>query len=93
VRAVRDAVMKVAGVGDSLVSYLIITRDKRMQFERNTKSSESRAHRASCKGSRLPIPAEPAPCHRPWITPQGATPAGMSAGEKIDHLVSLASAS
>jgi hypothetical protein len=27
------------------------------------------------RGSRLPIPSEPAPCHRPWITPQGATPA------------------
>jgi len=27
------------------------------------------------RGSRSPIPSEPAPCHRPWITPQGATPA------------------
>ena len=27
------------------------------------------------RGSRLPIPSEPAPCHRPRITPQGATPA------------------
>ena len=30
---------------------------------------------ASRRGSRLPIPSEPAPRHRPWITPQGATPA------------------
>src|SRR6266567_5740907 len=42
---------------------------------RNTKPSDSRARRASCRGSRLPIPAQPAPCHRLWITPQGATPA------------------
>ena len=40
---------------------------------RNTKPSDSRPRRASCRGSRLPIPAEPAPCHRPWITPHGAT--------------------
>jgi hypothetical protein len=33
------------------------------------------AHRANRRGSRSPIPSEPAPCHRPWITPQGATPA------------------
>ena len=42
---------------------------------RNTKPSDRPAHRANCRGSRLPIPSEPAPCHRPWITPQGATPA------------------
>ena len=33
------------------------------------------AHRANRRGSRSPIPSEPPPCHRPWITPQGATPA------------------
>ena len=33
------------------------------------------AYRANRRGSRLPIPSEPAPRHRPWITPQGATPA------------------
>lgn len=31
------------------------------------------AHGASRRGSRTPIPSEPAPRHRPWITPQGAT--------------------
>jgi hypothetical protein len=36
--------------------------------------------RANRRGSRLPIPSEPAPCHRPWITPQGATPA-----ERLQH--------
>jgi len=33
------------------------------------------AHQANRRGSRSPIPSEPAPCHRPWITQQGATPA------------------
>ena len=33
------------------------------------------AYQANRRGSRLPIPSEPAPGHRPWITPQGATPA------------------
>ena len=33
------------------------------------------AHQANRRGSRLPIPSEPAPCHRPCVTPQGATPA------------------
>jgi integrase/recombinase XerD len=33
------------------------------------------ANRGNRRGSRLPIPSEPTPCHRPWITPQGATPA------------------
>ena len=31
------------------------------------------AHQANRRGSRSPIPSEPVPCHRPWITPQGAT--------------------
>src|SRR5262252_2217944 len=30
---------------------------------------------ANRRGSRSPILPEPAPCPRPWITPQGATPA------------------
>ena len=38
------------------------------------------ARQANRRGSRLPIPSEPAPCHRPWITPQGATPA-----ERLQH--------
>jgi len=38
----------------------------------NTKPSAA-SHQASRGGSRSPIPSEPAPCHRPWITPQGAT--------------------
>src|SRR5208337_4551125 len=33
------------------------------------------AHQANRRGSRSPIPSEPAPRHRPWIAPQGATPA------------------
>src|SRR3954453_8443528 len=33
------------------------------------------ARKPNCRGSRSPILPEPAPCHRPWITPQGATPA------------------
>jgi hypothetical protein len=32
------------------------------------------AHRANRRGFRLPIPSEPAPCHRPRSSPQGATP-------------------
>jgi hypothetical protein len=44
-------------------------------LSRNTKPSARRAHQANRRGSRSPIPTEPAPCHRPWITPQGATPA------------------
>src|SRR5271155_5147150 len=47
---------------------------------RNTKPSAGRPHQANRRGSRLPIPSEPAPCHRPWITPQGATPA-----ERVQH--------
>ena len=42
---------------------------------RNTKPSDGQPIRPNRRGSRLPIPSEPAPCHRPWITPQGATPA------------------
>jgi hypothetical protein len=40
------------------------------------------AHQANCRGPRLPIPSEPTPCHRPWITPQGATPAGRNHNSK-----------
>ena len=36
------------------------------------------SHRENRRGSRLPIPSEPAPCHRPWITLQGATPAVLA---------------
>ena len=43
------------------------------------------AHRANCRGSRLPIPSEPTPCHRPWITPQGATPS-RAKPQLIKHL-------
>jgi len=39
-----------------------------------------KARQANRRGSRLPIPSEPAPCHRPWITLQGATPA-----ERVQH--------
>ena len=42
---------------------------------RSTKPSAGQPSRLTAEGSRLPIPSEPAPCHRPWITPQGATPA------------------
>ena len=41
----------------------------------NDETLRQPAHRANCRGSRLPIPSEPTPCHRPWITPPGATPA------------------
>ena len=42
---------------------------------RNTKPSDSRLASQTCRGSRSPILPEPAPCYRPWITPQCATPA------------------
>ena len=42
---------------------------------RNTKPSDGQLIEPNRRGSRSPIPSEPAPCHRPWITPQGATPA------------------
>ena len=41
---------------------------------RNTKPSAGQLGQTA-EGLVLPIPPEPAPCHRPWITPQGATPA------------------
>jgi hypothetical protein len=44
-------------------------------LSRNTKPSGRQAHQANRRGSRSPIPSEPTPCHRLWITPQGATPA------------------
>ena len=47
---------------------------------KNTKPSDGQLFEPNRRGSRLPIPSEPAPCHRPWITPQGATPA-----ERIQH--------
>ena len=31
-----------------------------------------------------PIPPEPAPCHRPWITPLGATPKERKNHIKLD---------
>ena len=31
--------------------------------------------RPTAEGLALPIPSEPTPRHRPWVTPQGATPA------------------
>src|SRR5271154_1756264 len=51
------------------------TEPHQRNLYRNTKPSAGRPNQANRRGSRLPIPSEPAPCHRPWITPQGATPA------------------
>ena len=44
---------------------------------KNTKPSTDQLikHQANRRGSRKPIPSEPAPCPRLWITSQGATPA------------------
>src|ERR1700675_3516867 len=44
---------------------------------------------ANRRGSRLPIPSEPAPCHRPWITPQGATPEERNHHIKHDFGISI----
>ena len=51
------------------------TKPHQKNLCRNTKPPAGQPHRANRRGSRSPIPSEPAPCHRPWITPQGATPA------------------
>jgi hypothetical protein len=42
---------------------------------KNTKPSDSQPIGPTVEGSRLPIPSEPTPGHRPWTAPQGATPA------------------
>ena len=56
------------------------TKPHQKNLCRNKKPSAGQPHKANRRGSRLPIPSEPAPCHRPWITLQGATPA-----ERLQH--------
>jgi hypothetical protein len=40
--------------------------------------SQCQPSRLTCKGSQSPIPSEPAPRRRPWMSPPGATPAGTA---------------
>ena len=42
---------------------------------KDTKPSAGQPIRQTAEGLASPIPSEPAPRHRPWIAPQGATPA------------------
>jgi hypothetical protein len=50
---------------------------KRMAIETENPSL-SQPSQLTCKGSQSPIPSEPAPRLRPWISPPGATPAGTA---------------
>ena len=50
---------------------------KRMATETQN-PSQSQPSRPTCKGSQSPIPSEPAPRLRPWMSPPGATPAGTA---------------
>jgi hypothetical protein len=51
------------------------TKSHHRNLGRNKKPSDSLPFGHAAEGSRSPIPSEPTPCPRPWITPQGATPA------------------
>ena len=42
---------------------------------KNTKPSADQLIKPIAEGLAIPIPSEPAPCPRLWITSQGATPA------------------
>ena len=55
-------------------------RSLTQRISAETRNPPQPAHQGNRRGSRSPIPSEPAPCHRPRITPQGATPA-----ERLQH--------
>ena len=70
----------------------VATRDPRashagaspQEYSKKRETFPQPAHQADCGGPRSPIPSEPAPCHRPWITLQGATPEERNQHIKLD---------
>jgi hypothetical protein len=71
----KAKVKRMPGKERPAASRLVIQRLPRRNFTIGISAETRNPPQANRRGSRLPIPSEPAPCHRPWITSKGATPA------------------